>query len=78
MPILLKKNILYPEFPYKVLIDKNGVIIGKWKGVGEKTKMSCNKCLLRYLIKINGLIEECTNLLPCKIKNSRKKNPATV
>lgn len=34
----IEKDYFVNGVPHKVLIDKNGIIIGKWKGSGEKNK----------------------------------------
>ena len=39
-----KKYFVY-GIPHKILIDKNGNIIGKWKGSGEKNKKELQKIL---------------------------------
>jgi peroxiredoxin len=37
---IMKKDYFVSGIPHKVLIDKNGVIIGKWKASGELNKRS--------------------------------------
>ena len=41
------KDYFVNGIPHKVLIDKNGIIIGKWKGSGELNKKSLENQLQR-------------------------------
>lgn len=41
----VEKKYFVSGIPHKVLIDKNGVIIGKWKGGGEKNKNELQQIL---------------------------------
>lgn len=41
-----KRDYFVNGIPHKVLIDKNGIIIGKWKGGGELNKKSLQNQLL--------------------------------
>ncbi|MEN2487238.1 TlpA disulfide reductase family protein [Flavobacterium sp. B11] len=41
----IDKDYFVNGIPHKVLIDKNGIIIGKWKGSGESNKHDLQKLL---------------------------------
>lgn len=41
----IEKKYFVSGIPHKILIDKNGVIIGKWKGSGEKNKIELQQIL---------------------------------
>lgn len=41
----IDKDYFVSGIPHKVLIDKNGIIIGKWKGSGENNKHDLQKLL---------------------------------
>lgn len=41
----MDKDYFVNGIPHKVLIDKNGIIIGKWKGSGENNKHDLQKLL---------------------------------
>ena len=43
--ISIEKNYFVFGIPHKVLIDKNGIIIGKWKGNGGKNQTELEKIL---------------------------------
>ena len=41
----IEKKYFVSGIPHKILIDKNGIIIGKWKGSGEKNKIELQQIL---------------------------------
>lgn len=41
----IEKNYFVFGIPHKILVDNNGVIIGKWKGSGEKNKKELQQIL---------------------------------
>jgi peroxiredoxin len=43
--IFVAKDFYVNGIPHKVLIDKNGVIVGKWKGGGENNKRDLQRLL---------------------------------
>lgn len=47
----IEKKYFVSGIPHKVLIDKNGVIIGKWKGGGEKNKNELQQILAEIFDK---------------------------
>jgi peroxiredoxin len=47
----VEKKYFVSGIPHKVLIDKNGVIIGKWKGGGEKNKNELQQILAEIFDK---------------------------
>ena len=45
------KDYFVSGIPHKVLIDRNGVIIGKWKGGGENNKLDLQRLLAEIFDK---------------------------
>jgi len=45
----IEKEYFVYGIPHKVLIDKNGIIVGKWKGSGMKNINSINQKLTELI-----------------------------